>query len=200
MDGNGLLLVISGPSGVGKGTIINELKENCKNHLHKEFFVSISATTRAPRKNEVDGIHYHFVTMDVFKNMIDDGLFLEYATYAGNLYGTPYAEILQHLETGKIVVLDIDIQGALQIKNLMQEALTIFVMPPTEAELIRRLKGRGTETHANMRDRLRIGRDECRRADEFDYLVFNDSLENAVKEICDIIKNRLLSVETEGEN
>ncbi len=191
MKSSGMLLVISGPSGVGKGTIISELKKGFKERYATDLYVSVSATTREPRPGEIDGVHYFFISREKFTEMIKEGKFLEYAQYAGNLYGTPADEIKKRVGRGEVVVLDIDIQGAVQVRNLMPEAVSVFVLPPSIEELERRLRGRGTETEEKVAKRLAIGKGECLRADEFDYVVYNDRLENAVSDIFDIVDKKL---------
>jgi len=186
-----MLLVISGPSGVGKGTIINELKNGFRERYGSDLFISVSATTRAPRNGEIDGVHYHFLNAEKFEDMIKNGKFLEYAQYAGNMYGTPVDEINKRIENGEVVVLDIDIQGAVQIRKAMPEAVSVFVLPPSLEELERRLRGRGTETEDKLARRLEIGKDECLRACEFDYIVYNDRLNDAVSDIFDIVDMKL---------
>jgi guanylate kinase len=191
MDSRGMLLVISGPSGVGKGTIINELKNEFKEKYKRDLYVSISVTTRPPRTDEIDGVHYIFVDSEKFREMVGRGEFLEYACYAWTMYGTPAAEIEKRLKNGDVVVLDIDIQGALQVKKAMPGAVSVFVMPPSFEELERRLRNRGTETEDKLAKRLEIGKGECMRAREFDYTVYNDRLDNAVSDIFDIMDKKL---------
>ena len=137
----GLLIVISAPSGAGKGTIINELLGKNDN-----LWLSISATSRPKRTNDIEGVTYYFYDKDEFENKIKDDYFLEYALYAGNYYGTPKKYIQEHLDKGQDVILEIEIQGAMQIKKIIPEALFIFIMPPSLKELKKRLVGRGTDT------------------------------------------------------
>jgi guanylate kinase len=191
MKSSGMLLVISGPSGVGKGTIINELKKGFRERYSRDLYISVSATTRAPRSGEIDGVHYFFISHEKFTEMIREGKFLEYAQYAGNMYGTPADEIKTRIKNGEVVVLDIDIQGAVQIRKIMPEAVSVFVLPPSIEELERRLRVRGTETEDKLARRLEIGKDECLRACEFNYIVYNDRLNNAVSDIFDIVDKKL---------
>ena len=170
----GRLYVISGPSGTGKGTVCRELLKEIGN----EF--SVSMTTREPREGETDGKDYYFVTREVFLENIEAGNFLEYATVFDNLYGTPKDMVINRLERGRNVLLDIDVQGGLQVKKAMPEAVLIFILPPSLAELRRRLEGRGTETKEKVEKRLGQALDEIRLIGEYDYYIVNDNLDEAV--------------------
>ena len=170
----GRLYVISGPSGTGKGTVCRELLKEIGN----EF--SVSMTTREPREGETDGKDYYFVTREVFLENIEAGNFLEYATVFDNLYGTPKDMVINRLERGRNVLLDIDVQGGLQVKKAMPEAVLIFILPPSLAELRRRLEGRGTETKEKVEKRLGQALDEIRLIGEYDYYIVNDDLDEAV--------------------
>ena len=170
----GRLYVISGPSGTGKGTVCRELLKEIGN----EF--SVSMTTREPREGEVDGKDYYFVTKEVFLGNIDAGNFLEYATVFDNLYGTPKDMVINRLERGRNVLLDIDVQGGLQVKKAMPDAVLIFILPPSLAELRRRLEGRGTETKDKIEKRLGQALNEIRLIGEYDYYIVNDNLDDAV--------------------
>lgn len=170
----GRLYVISGPSGTGKGTVCNELLKEIGN----EF--SVSMTTREPREGETHGKEYYFVTKEVFLENIEAGNFLEYATVFDNLYGTPKDMVLNRLERGRNVILDIDVQGGLQVKKAMPEAILIFILPPSLAELRRRLEGRGTETPEKIENRLSQALNEIRLLGEYDYYIVNDNIEDAV--------------------
>lgn len=182
----GTLLVVSGPSGSGKGTILQGLMEQEKNAVF-----SVSATTRAPRPGEIDGVHYFFISEEKFQKMVDQDEFLEYADVFGmNKYGTPRAYVEQQLGQGKDVVLDIDVVGALNVKKAMPEAVMVFVIPPTRAELERRLRGRGTEGEEQIRRRLETAMTEVSKAKEYDYLVINDDLKEAVEQMCDILNSQ----------
>ena len=179
----GLLLVISGPSGVGKGTIINSLLED------ENIAYSVSATTRSPRPGEVDGVNYHYITKDEFKELIDNGDVLEYAEYTGNYYGTPRKFVEQKLNDGKSVVLEIETCGAMQIKKKMPEAVLIFICPPSIEELESRLRGRGTETEDVILRRLETARHELTLIPEYDYAVINENgeWEKAARTVKDIV-------------
>lgn len=182
MSNKGLLIVFSGPSGVGKGTV---LKEYLKKFPNTAF--SVSATTRAPREGEVDGQHYYFMTRSDFDQLVDQGGFLEHAQFAGNCYGTPRGPVDKNLEQGIDVVLEIEVQGALQVKEKCPDAILIFVMPPSYAELRRRLIGRGTEDMATVERRLSNAAREMGIAKEYDYIVINDSVEDAALQLENII-------------
>ncbi len=176
------LFVISGSSGVGKGTVLKGFLEKNPN-----FMLSISCTTRAPRKGEVDGVNYFFLTKEEFQNCIDNDKFLEWAEFAGNRYGTKKKYIQQCLEEGKDIILEIDTQGALQVKKQMPEAVLIFICPPSIEELETRLRGRHTEDEDTIKKRLQEVKTELERAEKFDYKVVNDDLEKAIAELEKII-------------
>ena len=173
----GMLFVMSGPSGTGKGTICGELLKR------EDIFLSVSSTTREIRKGETDGVTYNYTTVENFKHMIDNGEMLEYAVYNGNYYGTPRAYVEQQLEAGKDVVLEIEIQGALKIKEKFPTALLLFVMPPSAEELRKRLTGRGTETQEIIDQRMHRAIEEAQGIEQYDYIVINDQLEECVKEL-----------------
>lgn len=171
----GLLLVISGPSGCGKGTLVKRLLEEVPDTV-----LSVSATTRAPRPGEVDGVHYHFVEPAEFCRMIDEGEFLEHAQFSGNHYGTPKAPVEMLLAEGKNVILEIEVQGAEQVMDSGEDLVSIFLMVPSMEELERRLRGRGTESEETVRMRLSKAAWEMSRAFRYQYVVMNDEMDNAV--------------------
>ena len=177
----GKLFIISGPSGAGKGTIAKRILEE----TDLEF--SVSMTTRSPREGEIDGVHYYFVCEDEFVKYIENDGFLEHAQVFGNRYGTPKGPILERLEKGTDVLLDIDVQGALQIKQNYPNGVFIFILPPSMAELRKRLTGRGTETAEVIEMRLGKTLTEIAYVDKYDYLVVNGDLEEAVNRVRSII-------------
>ncbi len=180
----GTLIILSGPSGVGKGTVREELfKDESLNLCY-----SISMTTRQPRPNEVHGKDYFFVSVDEFKDKIEKGELLEHAQFVGNYYGTPQFYVDQLLEEGKNVVLEIEVQGALQVMNKRPDALTIFILPPSLEELERRIRGRSTEEDAVVRERLNKAIKELETKDRYQYNVVNETVSVTVEQIADIIK------------
>ena len=174
----GKLLVLSGPSGVGKGTVLGELMKR-----RTDMCFSVSATTRAPREGEVDGVSYFFVSKDRFEEMIQNGELLEYAQFVSNFYGTPRAYVEQQLERGMNVILDIEVQGARNIVNMIPDAVSVYMIPPSYEELERRLRGRGTETEEQIQGRLQTAIEEAKQADFYRYIVVNNDLEMAVNEL-----------------
>ncbi len=184
MDSKGILIVVSGFSGAGKGTLMKEL---LKNHPG-QYTLSISATTRQPRDGEEDGREYFFITTEEFEKMIAQDQLIEYARYVNNYYGTPRAYVEQKLEEGKDVILEIEIQGAMKVKKAFPETVLLFVTPPTAGELKHRLTGRGTETEEVIDSRLRRAVEEADGMDQYDYLIINDDLERCAKELHDIIQ------------
>ena len=179
----GTLIVISAPSGAGKGTVISNLLEKENN-----LWLSVSATSRAPRTNDIEGKTYYFYSKEEFENKIKEGYFLEYAEYAGNYYGTPKKIIEEKLNEGIDVILEIEIQGAMQIKNLIPESIFIFIMPPTLEELKRRLVGRNTDSKDKIIERFKIAYKEINEVSKYNYVVVNDEVNNAVRKIQAIIK------------
>ena len=178
----GLKIVLSGPSGSGKGTIVKELIHN------EQFLLSISATTRAPRQGEEEGVHYFFKTRDEFESMIAQNELLEYAEFCGNYYGTPKAFIEESVKNGKDVILEIEVKGAMQIKKIYPEAIFIFVVPPSLAELESRLVGRNTEAREVIEQRLNRAKEELALYNQYDYVVVNDRLVDAIDEIGCIVR------------
>lgn len=189
MNKRGVLTVISGPSGVGKGTIINRLFE-----IEENLYFSVSATTRKPRPGEIDGVHYSFKSREDFEHDIETGEMLEHAVFNGNYYGTPKSAVEEKLSAGKDVVLDIEIQGARNVKRLMPEAVLVYILPPSIDELKKRLIGRNTEDAETIRGRLSTAYRELHEAPElYDYFIVNDMVENAAIKIKDIIEGERCS-------
>ena len=174
----GKTFIISGPSGVGKGSVLRVLLEK-RNHI----YVSVSATTRPQRPGEEDGVHYHFLDVETFRQRIARDEFLEYAEYVGNFYGTPKEFVDTAMEAGRDVILEIDVQGALQVAATRPEAILIFIAPPSWEELERRLTLRGTDSPEKIQKRLLRAKVECQTADAYHYFVINDTLENAAAEL-----------------
>ncbi len=183
MSERGLLIVISGPSGVGKGTVVQRLLPRLR-----DPYLSVSATTRPPRRGEVDGVDYRFLDRTTFDDWARDGALLEWAEYAGNRYGTPRADVEQQLAAGRDVILEIEVQGALQVRESDRAALLVFLTPPSLAELERRLTTRGTESPEARDRRLVVARAELGQRDAFDHVVVNDEVDRAVDEIVDLVE------------
>ena len=182
MKPQGVLLVLSGPSGAGKGTICQKLREN-----RNDLSYSVSATTRAPRKGEVDGKDYFFLTIDRFKEMIANDEMLEYAEIYGNYYGTPRSYVMNILDQGRDVVLEIDPQGALQIKKRFPDAVFVFIVPPSLDELTKRIYKRGTDSEEVIKRRLSAATSELAYASKYDYILVDDEVEEASKAVSSII-------------
>lgn len=184
LNERGLLVVISGPSGVGKGTIRKALFQIPDNN----FCYSVSMTTRKPRAGEVDGVDYFFVTREQFEQAIREGKLLEYAEFVGELYGTPLFYIEQKMSEGKEVIIEIEVQGALQVREKMPDAVFVFIVPPSKKALEDRLKNRGTETDSTIQQRLMKAEREYNLAYKYDYIVVNDDVKNAADRIYAIIR------------
>lgn len=174
----GRIIIISGPSGVGKGTVVKRIME-----ADPTLCFSVSATTRTIRPGEVDGVNYFFISKERFEDMIQRGEFLEHACYTGNYYGTPEPAVDAALAQGRSVVLEIDVQGALQVMHRRPDAISIFIAPPSYEELRRRLTGRGDTDSESMERRLQEAGGECAHAKEYAYTVINDSVEDAVRKV-----------------
>ena len=179
----GALIVISAPSGSGKGSVISKLMEKDS----KNRWLSVSTTSRKMRKNDIEGVTYNFVTAEEFEEKIEEGYFLEYTNYAGNYYGTPREHIGDKLNNGIDVILEIEIEGAANVKKLIPEAIFIFIMPPSLKELVRRLKVRGTDTKEKIVERFRRAYEEVNEVTKYNYVVVNDKLDEAVEKVEAII-------------
>jgi guanylate kinase len=182
----GKVFVITGPSGVGKGTLIEQLLERVP-----ELELSISATTRGPRTGEVDGRDYHYLTPEEFRRRIEAGDFLEHASYSGSYYGTLREEVERRLQEGRSVVLEIEVQGARQVRDAMPEAVLIFIAPPDERVLRERLEGRGTDSAEAIEQRLQTAEVELAARSEFPHVVVNDEVQNAASELEGLVREKL---------
>ena len=178
------LIIITGPSGVGKGTVVKELLDR-----NKDIWLSISATTRNPRIGEKDGENYYFISDERFKDMIDKKEFLEWAQFAGNYYGTPLSSVNEKIEKGFIVLLEIEVEGAKQIKEKFPESLSIFLLPPSKEELEKRIRNRGTEKEEAIDRRLSRANYEIASSNQFDFVLTNHDVDETVKEVFKIIKS-----------
>lgn len=187
----GILIVVSAPSGCGKGTILAEVLKN------EKFYYSVSATTRSPRPGETDGVNYHFLKKDQFEELIKNGGMLEYAEYCGNYYGTPRDKVLEKINEGKNVILEIEVQGAMQIKEKCPEAVFVFIAPPSVAELRNRLVNRGTETPDVIEKRVSEAAQEISFAYKYDYVVVNDVLDAAIDDFLSVIRAEELKAENQ---
>lgn len=180
----GILFVMSGPSGTGKGTICKELLKT------EDLFLSVSSTTREIRVGETDGETYNYTTREKFEKLIADGEMLEYAVYSGNYYGTPRETVEDMLSEGRNVLLEIEPQGALKVKTLFADAVLLFVEPPSIAELKKRLTERGRETQEQIKERLKAAKWEMEQADKYNYVVINDDLQSCVGEVVSIVRKK----------
>lgn len=184
LNHRGLLIVLSGPSGVGKGTVRKALFEMPE----QEFVYSVSMTTRAPRPGEVDGVDYYFVSREEFERQIAAGNLLEYAEFVGNYYGTPKDKVEEQLNKGKEVILEIEVNGAFQVREKCKDAVFVFLVPPTREALYERLKSRGTESEERILARIDKANKEFKLAHQYDYIVVNDEIYNAADRIMAIIR------------
>ena len=182
MSRKGLLIVVSGFSGTGKGTVLKKLMSEKENYVF-----SVSATTREPREGEVDGREYFFVSEEKFQSMIEENAFLEYACYVKHSYGTPMQYVFEQMEAGKDVLLDIEIQGALNVKKQYPEAVLVFLIPPSAEALKNRLVGRGTEKWPVIRERLERAAEEADAVSQYDYVLVNDDLDLCVEQLHSLI-------------
>lgn len=189
----GLLIVVSAPSGCGKGTLLAEVLKN------DNFYYSVSATTRAPREGEVNGVNYHFTSKEDFEKLIASGGVLEYAQYCGNYYGTPRKAVEDKLAEGKDVILEIEVQGAMKIKQSCPEAVFVFILPPSVETLKERLEKRGTETADVIAKRVAEARGEIEKAYNYDYVIVNDDLDTAVSQFIEAVEAEKLTVKRSTE-
>ncbi|MBQ4051633.1 MAG: guanylate kinase [Oscillospiraceae bacterium] len=176
-----VLLVLTGPSGSGKGTVLGEYRRD------HDVYYSVSNTTRAPRPGEIDGVHYHFITREEFEEKIRQGSMLEYAQFCDNYYGSPRDKAEEEMAAGRSVILEIEVQGAMQVKKNYPESVKVFIVPPSMKTLRERLIGRGTEDMATVEKRLSAALEEIGLVDEFDYVVVNDDLNDAVHSFAEIV-------------
>jgi len=180
----GTLLIVSGPAGVGKGTVVAEAVSKANGGI----YLSISATTRQPRSIDKEGVTYFFKAKEEFESMIEKGQLLEYANYVGNYYGTPKEPVMNALENGKDVILEIEVQGALQVKENYPDAVLMFIVPPSLEVLEERLRGRGTETEEQIEKRLNRAKEEFKEIPKYDYVVENETVEKAVSDILTVLR------------
>lgn len=179
----GSLYCISGPSGAGKGTLVARVLETVPNS-----WVSISATTREPRKGEIDGVHYRFMTVEEFEQTIENGGFIEWANVHSNYYGTPLAPIEEHIRAGECVLLEIDVQGAFQVREKLPETKLVFIAPPSMEVLEERLRGRGTDSEEVIEKRMKNAIGEMEASGQYDCIIVNDDLEKATAELVSVLQ------------
>lgn len=189
MQKQGLLIVVSGPSGTGKGTVCKELLKN-----HQEISYSVSATTRAPREGEVNGVNYYFHDKNSFEDMIENGELLEWAQVYGNYYGTPLKPIREQLAAGKDILLEIDTQGAMNVKEKFPDGIYIYILPPSLEELERRIRGRGSETEESLAGRLGAACAELEIGRQYSYIVVNEDVSKAAEDIASILRSEHCSI------
>jgi len=187
----GILIVVSAPSGCGKGTILAEVLKD------EQYYYSVSATTRSPRPGETDGVNYHFLTKEKFESLISSGGMLEHAVYCDNYYGTPRDKVYEKINEGKNVILEIEVQGAMQIREKCPEAVFIFIAPPSVGELRKRLENRGTESAEVIEKRVSEAAHEISFAYKYDYVIVNDVLENAVDDFRAVVRSQKLMTENQ---
>lgn len=183
MSKKGLILIVSGPSGCGKGTVLHEVLGS-----REDVYYSISATTRAPRPGEENGVHYHFITKEDFEKLIAEDAMLEHAEYCGNYYGTPKQPILDHYAAGDMVILEIEVQGAKQVMEKLPQAVSLFIAPPDLEVLEHRLRKRGTEEEETIQKRLAQAKEELTHLSDYDYVIVNAALEDAVDDLQAILR------------
>jgi guanylate kinase len=179
----GLLIVVSGPAGVGKGTVIAQVRKN-----NKDVVFSVSATSRSPRPGEIDGRNYFFIQREQFEDMIENNNLLEWVEYCGNYYGTPKAYVEAEMSKGNIVILEIEVEGADKIKTQYPDSVSIFITPPTLKELRERITKRGTETPDVIEERMKRAKKELDQINEYDYIIINDTVEKAAERFLEIIE------------
>ncbi len=192
----GVLMIVSGPAGVGKGTVVAKSVEESNGNI----YLSISATTRAPRPIDAEGVTYFFKSKDEFERMIENNELLEWASYVDNYYGTPKKPVMDALEAGKDVILEIEVQGALKVKENFSDAVLTFIVPPSISELENRLRGRNTETEEQIQKRLAAAKNEFSVIGKYDYVVQNNTVEDAVKDIFAILRSEKLKRENFENN
>ena len=194
MKKRGVLVIVSGFSGAGKGTVMKGLMEK-----YDDYALSISATTRKPREGEIHGVHYFYKTVEEFEKMIEQNELIEYAQYVGNYYGTPREYVETQLDAGKNVILEIELQGAMKVKELIKDVVLIFITPPSAEELKNRLIGRGTEDMDTINARLARAVEESVFMDKYDYLLINDKLDECIDELHNIIQSERSKVDRNAE-